>query len=402
MNLLFIFSSSLFFLWIFREIFSYLWQWQNNDYRPYRFFASLKGRKYKGRPFFVFLAGVKWFLFLGFGYVILNDNYLQLYQYCIFVLFFIQAFVVGREIYTNTLKKPRLTFRASITILLSFSIILTLFMFPLMENFFWLLLIDIFTPGIVSLFVLLLLLPTELFQDWQIDRANRKLKQHSNLLVIGITGSHGKSLAKEYLSHVLGKKFRVIKTDGKNNTAIGIAKTILRKLEKDSEIFVAEMSAYRKGEIGELSEFIHPRIGILTSITSNHVSLFNSLKNIQDTNYELVQSLPKNGICLFDGASNNTYQLYKKSRRQKRLYYFSTHSGRLKEDRRNRSDIVGFVSRKTRTHLFLSVELNNEHVEFIVPVHINGESLLPAVYVGYYLGMNIHDIQKALNSLPEK
>src|SRR5579859_7073657 len=137
MNLLFIFTSSLFFLWVAREIFTWVALWQHNDYRPDRFFISLNGKKQKRRVIFLTYIFVKWTLFFVYGYIIFSDHYLVSYQYSVFILFLIQSLFVGKEIYTNTLKKPRLTFRAIITILFSFFIILLLFMFPLMENFFW-------------------------------------------------------------------------------------------------------------------------------------------------------------------------------------------------------------------------------------------------------------------------
>src|SRR5258708_29591464 len=136
MNVLFIFTSTLFFIWITREIFTWLALWQQNDYRPDRFFASFRSRKQKSRYFFWVLVTLKWLLFFAYGYIVFNDSFVQDYRYAVFLIFFIQTLIVGKEIYTNSLKKPQLTPRGIVTILLSFFVVLVFFIFPLMENFF--------------------------------------------------------------------------------------------------------------------------------------------------------------------------------------------------------------------------------------------------------------------------
>jgi len=198
--------------------------------------------------------------------------------------------------------------------------IFLLFAIPLTDRFFWLLLIDAAIFPLVIFFVLLFVFPIEIYNDWKIEKAGRRIRSYKNILVIAVTGSVGKSMVKDYLAEILKYKFNVVKTKGKGNTMPGIANTILEEINNSTEIFIAEISAYKKGEINLLCEFIRPTIGILTAINSNHLSLFKTLDNIKKINNELVKYLPKHGFCLFAGNNSNTTGLYKNSKKTKVIY----------------------------------------------------------------------------------
>lgn len=398
MNILFIFTSSLFFLWIVRELFFWLSIWQTNEYRPDRFFLFIKRKKSKSFLVFSFLLVIKLLFFFGFALVIFDDRLLPQYQYGIVFLYLLQSFLIGREIYLNRLKKPRLTVRAILIILLSLFVIFSFFSFPLMDKFFWLLFIDLFTPFIISFFVFLFLFPIELYNDWQAETALKKLHENKQLLIIGVTGSHGKSMVKDYIADILRQKFRVVKTEKKDNTLVGIAKTILKKLEKDTEIFVVEMSAYKKGEISDLCRFIRPKIGIITGINNQYFSLFNGLENIIKTNNELVEGLPKNGICIFNGMSKHAYTLFKKSKKQKAIYFLDDVKSSVTQMYKEKG-IMAFNIVKTAKRTTFDVKIKEKilHVTLHAPHSI--EKLLPAIYIADKLKMSKADIKKALANL---
>ncbi|MBU0596921.1 UDP-N-acetylmuramoyl-tripeptide--D-alanyl-D-alanine ligase [Patescibacteria group bacterium] len=153
---------------------------------------------------------------------------------------------------------------------------------------------------IMSFFVRLTQLPIEYLKKYFIKKATNKLGQYENLTIIGITGSYGKTTVKEFLSHLLSGEFSVIKTPEHVNTEIGIAKFILRTDFTTTNIFVVEMGAYRRGEIKIICDMVHPKIGILTGINEQHLSLFGSLDDIKSAKYELLQSLPKDGLAVIN------------------------------------------------------------------------------------------------------
>lgn len=131
-----------------------------------------------------------------------------------------------------------------------------------------------------------------LYKKYLIKKATGKFKG----LVIGITGSYGKSSTKELLAHVLSLKFKVAKTPKNINSEIGVAQTVL-KLKGDEEVFIVEMGAYKRGEIKAICEMVKPKIGIITGIGDQHLGLFGSLENLKKAKYELVDVTEKSFIA---------------------------------------------------------------------------------------------------------
>ena len=128
------------------------------------------------------------------------------------------------------------------------------------------------------------------------NKAKKKLKSLSNLKVIGITGSYGKTSSKNILSSILNIKFNAMPTPKNFNTPFGLTMSINDHLDKFNDYFIAEMGACKKGEIKELCDLVHPSYGILTKIGVAHLETFKTEENIQKTKFELIESLPSDGI----------------------------------------------------------------------------------------------------------
>lgn len=150
----------------------------------------------------------------------------------------------------------------------------------------------VLTPITVALAVGLITPIFILYKKYLIKKATGKFKG----MVIGITGSYGKSSTKELLAHVLGTKFKIAKTPNNINSEIGVAQTVL-KLKGDEEIFIVEMGAYKRGEIKAACNIVRPKIGIITGIGDQHLELFGSLENLKKAKYELVDAAKVNFIA---------------------------------------------------------------------------------------------------------
>lgn len=132
-------------------------------------------------------------------------------------------------------------------------------------------------------------------------KARNKLKNMSKLKVIGITGSYGKTSSKNILNDILNIKYISKPTPKNLNTEYGLMITINNYLDKFDDIFIAEMGAYKKGEIKALCNLVHPKYGILTTIGLAHLETFGSPENIIKTKFELIESLPEDGIGVLNG-----------------------------------------------------------------------------------------------------
>ena len=118
--------------------------------------------------------------------------------------------------------------------------------------------------------------------------------------VIGITGSYGKTSTKYILHQILSQKFNTLMTPDSYNTPMGICKVIRGDLTAEHEIFIVEMGAYKRGDIRELCNLASPQIGILTAVGPQHLERFKSIENIAKTKYELIESLPPDGLAVFN------------------------------------------------------------------------------------------------------
>jgi UDP-N-acetylmuramoyl-tripeptide--D-alanyl-D-alanine ligase len=234
---------------------------------------------------------------------------------------FIEGMISLISILSGRIKRPVMTSKALFLILPVFFPFLVLIFFLFNDLFnaasqtlsigisdvlfylFLVLLFDVFTPLINSLIVLLFQPITVLMRNRTLYKASFKIETLTNLLVIGITGSFGKSSTKEFLNIILSECFNVVTTEKNQNSEIGISECILNNVNDNHEIFICEMGAYNKGGIKLLASIAKPKIGILTGIGNQHMSTFGSKQNIVDTKFELIDSLPDEGLAVLNWDS---------------------------------------------------------------------------------------------------
>lgn len=135
---------------------------------------------------------------------------------------------------------------------------------------------------------------------YYINDAKRILKSHKDLLVIGVTGSFGKTSTKNALYRVLSEKYNVLMTPGNFNTTLGVVRTVREHLKPFHQVFIVEMGAKQRGDIKEICDLVHPRIGIVSSVGSMHLETFKTLRGVQDTKFELINALPADGIGIIN------------------------------------------------------------------------------------------------------
>ena len=138
---------------------------------------------------------------------------------------------------------------------------------------------------------------------WYYKDAARKLAKFPNLVIIGVTGSYGKTSTKNYLYRILSEKYNTLITPGNFNTTLGVVRTIREKLKPFHQVFIVEMGAKQTGDIKEICDLVHPSIGIVTSVGEMHLETFKTLENIQSTKFELIRSLPKDGVGIINADS---------------------------------------------------------------------------------------------------
>lgn len=139
--------------------------------------------------------------------------------------------------------------------------------------------------------------------------AKKRLTMNPNLIVIGITGSYGKTSVKNVLHQLLSEKYNVLMTPESYNTLLGVIRTIREKLNPTHDVFIVEMGAKEIGDIAEICKLVTPDIGMITSIGPQHLDTFKTLENVIKTKGELFEGVKSNGMIFVNLNDENIGKL---------------------------------------------------------------------------------------------
>jgi UDP-N-acetylmuramoyl-tripeptide--D-alanyl-D-alanine ligase len=122
-------------------------------------------------------------------------------------------------------------------------------------------------------------------------------KRLDKLIVIGITGSQGKTSTKDLLTHMLGAVGPTVAPAGSFNNDLGLPITLLQ-CDDRTRFCILEMGARHMGDIARLCEIAKPNIGVVLTVGTAHIGEFGSREIIAKTKGELIESLGKDGIAI--------------------------------------------------------------------------------------------------------
>ncbi|WP_205135622.1 UDP-N-acetylmuramoyl-tripeptide--D-alanyl-D-alanine ligase [Virgibacillus halotolerans] len=125
-------------------------------------------------------------------------------------------------------------------------------------------------------------------------------RNNVNPIVIGITGSNGKTTTKDIVTAIAKTTYRTHYTNGNFNNHIGLPLTVL-SMQKDTEVLVLEMGMSDFGEIERLSNIAKPDYAIITNIGESHIEFLGSRQGIAQAKLEITKGLKADGMVIFDG-----------------------------------------------------------------------------------------------------
>ena len=117
-----------------------------------------------------------------------------------------------------------------------------------------------------------------------------------NIPIIGITGSNGKTIVKEWLNTCLKKAYNTCKSPKSYNSQVGVGLSVIG-LKQDHEIGIFEAGISEKDEMMRLKNIIQPSIGIFTNIGQAHSENFESLKEKTKEKASLFTEVEKLVFC---------------------------------------------------------------------------------------------------------
>jgi len=215
------------------------------------------------------------------------------------------------------------------------------------------------------------------------------LTQHKKLKVVGITGSFGKTSAKNFLGTLLNTQMFTMTTPHSYNTYSGIYRTLEKELTEKHEVFVAELGAYGPGDIKKLANTTIPTYGLITQIGLQHAERYRSWSSIVSTKLELYDYVgPENTLINLDSKLLTDY-LSHHSLPLLPLTYSLTNP-----------EATYFVSTYSLKREGMTFTLNYRNKPYEFQTHLFGtshlENLVGAIGMAHHMGMNFESIKRAI------
>ncbi|MBR5231963.1 MAG: UDP-N-acetylmuramoyl-tripeptide--D-alanyl-D-alanine ligase [Clostridia bacterium] len=246
-------------------------------------------------------------------------------------------------------------------------------------------------PLLVALAALIALPIEKSINRMYMRDAQKKLFANQGLIRIGITGSYGKTSVKVILYTILSQKYNVLSTPASFNTPMGLTRVIRERLEPAHQIFLAEMGARHKKDIKELTDFIQPTIGVLTSVGPQHLDTFKTLENIIHTKYDLIRALPEDGFAVFNGNNAICEDLHSKTMQKPKALIGKKGSDAWAEDISLSAEGSSFtLCLKDGARIPCTTRLLGAH---------NISNILLACVVGRHLGLSNLQLQRGVSML---
>ena len=218
-------------------------------------------------------------------------------------------------------------------------------------------------------------------------QAKTKLYSMKDIKKIGITGSYGKTSTKNFLNDILSVKYNSFATPKSFNTMYGLINAINNYMDKFSEVFIAEMGAFKIGEIKEKAEFVKPKYAILTTIGTAHLESFKTHENIQKAKFELIDSLPSDGLAILN--KDDEYQTSYKIKSKCNVKWVSTKD--------KESDLYINKIKVTNNGTKFTCKFKDIKKEYEFETKLLGianiYNISEAILLAYNLGMDIEQIQ---------
>jgi len=211
-------------------------------------------------------------------------------------------------------------------------------------------------------------------------------RRRTNVSVVAITGSNGKTSTREMTAYVVSMRYRTLSSKGNFNNEIGLPLTLLN-LKNSHQWAVLELGMNRPGEINRLSEICIPDIGIITNIGFAHLEGVGSIEGVMNAKGELIEKIKPKGTVVLNADDSRVLSLSKKT--SKKVLYFG-----LSED----AHIRALNINEKATGISFTLVLPEERI----PIELRAYgrfmvlNALAAASVGYLVGLSSKEIKAGL------
>ena len=223
-------------------------------------------------------------------------------------------------------------------------------------------------------------------------QAKKKLKT-MNIPVVGITGSYGKTSSKNIINDILNIKLNSFASPKSFNTPYGLINSVNNYLDKFNDIFIAEMGAFKIGDIKENCKLVKPKYAIITSIGEAHLESFGSRENIMKGKFELVESLPSDGIAILN--RDDEYQVKYEIKNNCNIKWIGIDNKDVDLYATN----IKLSGKGTSFECVFKGDINKYKFSTKLLGKHNVYNILSGILLGYELGLSIPELQRGVSSV---
>lgn len=208
-------------------------------------------------------------------------------------------------------------------------------------------------------------------------------RQQSTAVVIGVTGSVGKTTTRQLTAAVLSSAYTGIQSPANYNNHLGVPLSLLG-LHSEAEYAVLELGASAVGEIAELARLAQPELAIITRVAPAHLTGFGSLQGIVQAKGELVEAVPPTGTVLLNADDPLVRGMASRTAARTLLY--------------GESDDADFRIRNLQLHEDGSTcQINGHHFQIPAPGRHMVSCAAAAIATGLTLGLSADSVALGLN-----
>jgi UDP-N-acetylmuramoyl-tripeptide--D-alanyl-D-alanine ligase len=218
----------------------------------------------------------------------------------------------------------------------------------------------------------------------------KSIRENSDFLLIGITGSAGKTTTKEMIATLIATERRTHRSWGNFNNQIG-APLCLDNVPDDAQVVVSEMGMNHAGEIAQIAGLMRPDIGVYTNIAPVHIEFFGTIEGIAAAKRELLENLRSGGTVIVNADNEHVVRISANYDGPK-VRYGIDHDAEFRCRNIEERGLLG-------TRFTLDAEGSSRTFELVLPGRHNLENLLAAIATARVAGISWEGIERGVREV---
>ncbi|HUP60174.1 MAG TPA: UDP-N-acetylmuramoyl-tripeptide--D-alanyl-D-alanine ligase [Thermoanaerobaculia bacterium] len=215
-------------------------------------------------------------------------------------------------------------------------------------------------------------------------------RRYADAILIGVTGSAGKTTTKEMIATLVATERKTWKSWGNFNNQIG-APLCFSNVPDDAEVVVSEMGMNHKGELAEIAGLLRPDIGVYTNIAPVHIEFFGTIEKIAEAKRELLENLAEGGMVVLN-ADNEHVMRISEGFEGRKVTYGIDHDAHYRAANLRERGLLG-------TRFTLDAEETQRELELVLPGRHNLENLLAAIATARAVGISWEGIERGVRDV---